>query len=143
MKINQDIQTQAINQPRPDMTKDHSFQSIVRSQSSELRQQEIQNMMREITRQGDRLTKFRSFSGLIKFKRLIKGFLKEFVHQGLSLKNSQNFSMDGHSHELTIVSEIDDKLAELADRIMSQEKNTVDLLGLIGDIKGLLINLYS
>ena len=143
MKINQDMQAQAVKRVRPEAKSNQSFQAIVQSQTHELKQQEIQQLMQDITAQGDKLARFRSFPDLVKFKRLIKGFLEETVYHGLSLKNRQNFSPDGHSHELTIVSEIDEKLVELTDDIMSQEKKTVDLLGLIGDIKGLLINLYS
>lgn len=143
MKINQEIQSQTVKQIRKEPTNDRSFQKIVQSQTRDLKQQEIKQLMREITAQGDKLARFRSFKDLVKFKRLIKGFLEETVYNGLSLKNTQNFSLDGHSHELSVVDEIDEKLIELTESIMDQEKKTVDLLGLIGDIKGLLVNLYT
>lgn len=143
MKINQEIQSQTVKQIRKEPTNDRSFQKIVQSQTRDLKQQEIKQLMREITAQGDKLARFRSFKDLVKFKRLIKGFLEETVYNGLSLKNTQNFSLDGHSHELSVVDEIDEKLIELTESIMDEEKKTVDLLGLIGDIKGLLVNLYT
>lgn len=39
--------------------------------------------------------------------------------------------------------EIDDKLIQLTEEMMDQEKPAIDLLERIGEIKGLLINLYT
>ena len=35
------------------------------------------------------------------------------------------------------------KLIELTEEVVNQEKDAIDLLGRIGEIKGLLINLYT
>lgn len=99
--------------------------------------------MKEITVQGDKLSRFRSFPDLVKFKRLVKGFLEVTVYNGLDLKKSQNFSLEGQNHQLAIVKAVDEKLIELTDEVMNQEKGAVDLLGIIGEVKGLLINLYT
>lgn len=143
MKIGQELQSQAIKQPRSNVDIKQSFNKIVQSQTHQLKQQEIKHLMKEITLQGDKLARFRSFPDLVKFKRLVKGFLKETVYNGLELEKSHNFSMEGHSQELMIVKAVDEKLIELTEEVMNNEKKTVDLLGLIGEIKGLLVNLYT
>lgn len=61
----------------------------------------------------------------------------------MELKQSHSFGLESRSQQLAIVTEIDEKLIELTEELMKQEKKTVDLLGLIGEIKGLLINLYT
>lgn len=120
-----------------------SFESIVQSQTQKLQQNELQRLMNDITVQGDRLARFRAFKDLVKFKRLIKRFLEEAVTNGLDIEKSLSFSYTGSSRNLTLVKQIDEKLMELTEEIMSQEKKSVDLLGLIGEIKGLLINIYT
>jgi uncharacterized protein len=120
-----------------------SFGNLVQSQTQKLQQSELQRLMSDITLQGDRLARYRSFKDLVKFKRLIKRFLEEAVSSGMDLQKSLSFSYTGSSRNLTLVKQIDEKLMELTEEIMSQEKKTVDLLGLIGEIKGLLINLYT
>lgn len=120
-----------------------SFDAIVQSQTQKLQQSELQKLMQDITLQGNKLARYRSFKDLVKFKRLVKGFLKEAVSSGIDLKKSQSFSFTGGSRNLTLVEVIDEKLMDLTEEIMNQEKKTVDLLGLIGEIKGLLINLYT
>ncbi|MFD2045595.1 YaaR family protein [Ornithinibacillus salinisoli] len=144
MKISQEMRSQVTNKNIQSNTEGkQSFQTIVQSQTQKLQQSGLQKLMQDITLQGNKLARYRSFKDLVKFKRLVKGFLKETVSSGLDLQKSHSFSFTGNSRNLTIVKEIDEKLIELTEEIMNQEKKTVDLLGLIGEIKGLLINLYT
>ncbi|WP_047986282.1 YaaR family protein [Ornithinibacillus californiensis] len=146
MKISQDILKQIdTSQQNNRTTKQNqpSFASIVQSQAQKMNTSELQRLMSDISLQGDRLARYRSFKDLVKFKRLIKRFLEESVSNGLDLQQSLSFSYTGSSRNMTLVKEIDEKLMELTEEIMNQEKKTVDLLGLIGEIKGLLVNLYT
>lgn len=120
-----------------------SFNKMIQSQTIKLKQQEIQHLMQEISIQGDKLDRSRSVRDLVIFKRLIKDFLEETVYNGLQLQTSHSFSFTGESRKLSIVKEVDEKLIELTEEIMNQEEKTVDLLGVIGEIKGLLVNLYT
>lgn len=144
MKITHDMQTKIdSNYTRQVKNDAEIFNKMVQSQTTQLKQQELQQLIKNISLQGDKLARFRTFRELAKFKRMVKGFLQETVHSGLSLKQSHSFSLDGQSRNLSIVKEIDEKLLELTEEIMNQEKKTVDILGLIGEIKGLLINIYT
>src|SRR5699024_1959870 len=80
---------------------------------------------------------------LDKFKRMIKQFLNEAINSGLELDETRNFNSNSFSHKMTTVKEVDEKLIDLTEDLMDQEKKTVDLLGLIGEIEGLLINIYT
>ncbi|WP_156289970.1 YaaR family protein [Oceanobacillus salinisoli] len=119
-----------------------SFQTQLQSQHLFQKHQELDNLMKNITLQGDKLARSRTFRDLAKFKRLIKSFLDETVSNGFDLQQRQSFGMNG-SRNLTLVKEVDEKLLELTEQIMNQEEKTVNILGLIGEIKGLLINLYT
>ena len=144
MKIGQEIRTQTEpNYTRTNVVESNSFQQSLRSQTQSLKQQELQQLMKNITLQGNKLARFRSFRDLAKFKRMVKSFLQETVSNGLDLEHSHSFSLDGQSRKLTIVKQVDEKLLELTEEIMNREKKTVDILGLIGEIKGLLINIYT
>lgn len=143
MKITQEIRSQAISQVRSEKEGSKSFQNIVQSQSYKVKQQEIRELMNQIEEQGNKLARFRSFPDLVKFKRLIKDFLEKTVNEGFSLRKSHHFDFGGQSQQLAIVEEIDEKLVELTEEIIGQEKKAVDLLGMIGEIKGLMVNLYT
>ena len=59
------------------------------------------------------------------------------------MSKSSSFGFDGTHSTLALVKEVDQKLVELTEQVMDHEKKTVDLLGLIGEIKGLLVNIYT
>ncbi|GGN57950.1 MULTISPECIES: YaaR family protein [Oceanobacillus] len=144
MKISQEIKSQTeVKIPRPIHAETQSFQKLVQSESQNLKQQELQQLIQNISKQGEKLAHYRTMRELVKFKRMIKGFLQETVSTGYKLQHGHSFSFDGSSRKLTIIKELDDKLLELTEEVMNQEKKTVDILDLIGEIKGLLINIYT
>lgn len=144
MKISQDIHRQ-VDQAKYKNSSEgkQSFEKIVQTQTEKLQQTEVQKLMKGITEQGERLAKFRSFKDLAKFKRMIRDFIQETVYNGLELSESRNFNMSSYSHKLVTIKEIDEKLVELTEDILDQEKKTVDLLDVIGEVRGLLVNLYT
>lgn len=144
MKISQEIRTQTDpTYTRTPANDNQTFNRMVQSQTQQLKQQELQQLMKNITIQGNKLARLRTFRDLAKFKRMVKGFLQETINNGLHLQKSHSFGLEGQNRKLAIVKEVDEKLIELTEEIMNQEKRTVDLLGLIGEIKGLLINIYT
>lgn len=117
------------------------FEKLVIQKAKQAKEVELKGLVEEITKAGERLSKFRSFQDLAKFKRMIKQFLQEAIHDGLELREETSF----HQQKLTYVKtveEVDEKVMELTEDVMDQEKSTVDLLGLIDEIKGLLVNIY-
>ncbi|GLO64252.1 MULTISPECIES: YaaR family protein [Oceanobacillus] len=143
MKITNEMQTKT--EPkfhRSSKVEDPSFQRMVQSQTKHLNQQEFHQLVQQLSKQGSKLAQYRSFRELVKFKRMVKSFLDKAVAQGYKLEKSHSFGLQGSRH-LSIVKEVDEKLIQLAEDIMDEEKKTVDILGLIGEIKGLLINIYT
>lgn len=146
MKISQEMRTQldaakkqSFKQPqgRP------NFDTLVQSQTRQLQEAQLSQLMKTINSQGDRLARTRSFKDLANYKRLIKEFVKEAVQSGMSLKHSHSWNQSGQTRKLTIVESVDNQLEQLTEAVMEQERRSIDLLGMIGEIKGLLINLYT
>lgn len=144
MKIGQDVSSK-IEQKLYRKTNENkqNFKQIVQNQSNELKQEELNQLKEEITKQGEKIVRFRSFRDLAKFKRMIKQFLQETVHEGLALHESRNYHPNSYNHSLTTVQKIDEKLIQLTEEIIDQEKKAVNLLETIGEIKGLLFNLST
>lgn len=144
MKIGQEVRSQIDPQKRPP-TQDSNqpFKHVMQSQTANIKQSQLHHLMQDIQSQGNTLARFRTIREVVKFKRLVKRFLEEAVKQGLDVQKTHHFQMGGSPQQLTLVKEIDEKLVELTEAVMSEEERTIDLLGLIGEIKGLLVNLYT
>lgn len=145
MKINQDLRV-GLNTGRKDMQQNtninNRFGDMLVKQGSKMQTEQLTKLLGDISAAGDRVARSRNLRELARFKTLVKRFLQEAVEYGLDLKQSHTWNRFGEGRRLKIVETIDERLVELAQDILVEEKETIDLLDKIGEIKGLLINLY-
>ncbi|MCS3486175.1 uncharacterized protein YaaR (DUF327 family) [Bacillus sp. JUb11] len=146
MKINQDmrllLEKRELQAMKGSQTS-ASFKSSMETQSGKMRLEQLTVMLSDIEVFGKKLTKSRNLKDLAKFKGLVKRFVKETVDNGLNIETSRSFDIYGNTRTLALVKALDEKLIELTEDMMNQEKPSIDLLERIGEIKGLLINLYT
>ena len=144
MKINRDLRVGFPNQNEVKQSSQsgNRFGDMVVKQGSKMQTEQLTRLLGDISTAGDRVARSRNLRELTRFKMLIKRFLQEAVNQGLEMKQSHTWNRFGEGRRLKIVETIDERLVELAQEILDEEKETIDLLDKIGEIKGLLINLY-
>ncbi|WP_088008396.1 YaaR family protein [Indiicoccus explosivorum] len=146
MKINHDLRT-GINNARADRIEAAApagrFSQLVAGRHQQLQTEQLTRLFGDITLAGDRLARSRSIREFTKFKGLVKHFLQEAVDQGMDLKQSHTWNRFGEGKRLKIVETVDSELLLLMEELLDQEKSSIDLLARIGEIKGMLINLYT
>ena len=145
MKINGEYRTgldNLRNDPLKSAQGNARFGQLVTKSEEKLHGEQITRLLGDISTAGDRLARSRNLRDMAKFKMLVRRFLKESVESGLGLKQSHTWNQYGEGRRLKIVTTIDEKLIELAEALLDDERTSVELLGKIGEIKGLLINLY-
>ncbi|MEB2493588.1 YaaR family protein [Peribacillus frigoritolerans] len=146
MKINHEIPIKP-DKSRQDakqfQTGNGRFQQMVQTQGQKMQIQTLNRLIGDIEGAGQRLVRSRTFRELAKYKALVKRFVKEAVEYGLELKQSTSWNEYGQSRPLKTVETIDAKLVELSEEILNKEKSSLEILEMIGEIKGLLINLYT
>jgi uncharacterized protein YaaR (DUF327 family) len=118
------------------------FHEVVQKQEHKMQMGQLQQLLEQIDAAGSRLARSRSFKDMAKFKTLVRQFVKEAVEFGMDLKQSHSWNQYGEGRSLKVVETIDDRLVELAEELRAKKEQPLDLLGKIGEIKGLLINLY-
>jgi len=118
------------------------FGDMVIKQGSKMETEQLTRLLGDISAAGERVARSRNLRELTRFKMLVKRFLQEAVNHGLEMKQSHTWNRFGEGRRLKIVETVDERLVELASDILDEEKETIDLLDKIGEIKGLLINLY-
>ncbi|WP_342603694.1 YaaR family protein [Peribacillus sp. FSL E2-0159] len=146
MKINHDLPIK-LDKSRKDakqfQTGNGRFQQMVQTQDQKMQVQTLNRLISDIEGAGQRLVRSRTFRELAKYKTLVKRFVKEAVEYGLELKQSTSWNEYGQSRPLKTVETIDARLVELSEEILNKEKSSLEILEMIGEIKGLLINLYT
>lgn len=120
-----------------------NFQELIKIQNEKIQSGNLHALLTEIEKAGERLAKSRNFRDLTKYKNLIQNFIKEAVHIGIGLKKSNTWDREGRSRILQIIEQIDKKMVELTDEILTKETENLKILSIIGEIKGLIVNLYT
>lgn len=120
-----------------------SFQHILTEKQTSVAKEHLSTLLEGITKQGERLVRSQSLKDLHDYKRLIRSFLQEVVKYGLSLEETTSFSpLSSRERKLKVIKEVDKKLLELSEEMIEREDQNIRLLDNIGEIKGLLIDLY-
>jgi uncharacterized protein len=119
-----------------------SFQQILTETKTNFAKEQLTTLLDGIQKQGERLVRSRTIADLQRYKKLIQAFLQEVVKFGLSLEITDSFTQMNRGRKLKIIKEIDRHLLELSQEILEKEDANIRLLDKIGEIKGLLIDLY-
>lgn len=119
-----------------------SFASALKNQENRMTEEHVTRLLREIEVQGQRLSKSLTVRDLHLYKNLVKRFMEEAVKYGVALDERRGSGRRGRGRIYKIITEVDKKLLDLTDAILQQEKSTIDILNRIGEIRGMLINLY-
>lgn len=119
-----------------------SFAGVMKHSKTKLQSSSLNQLIDRIDLQGQRLAKQQTIENLVDYKKLIKQFVTESLIYGLQLSEKQSlYSNSGmKSHQLVEI--IDEKLLTINNEVLDSEKKEIDILSIVGEIKGLLINLY-
>lgn len=119
-----------------------SFAAAINKSQSKFQLDSLNLLMKHVDVQGEKLAKQRTLENLLHYKNSIKRFIGETLHSGLKLSDKQSLNSHGGMKTHQLIEVIDEKLIEIHDEVINNEVEEIDLLRLIGEMKGLLINLY-
>ncbi|MGI2328543.1 YaaR family protein [Planococcus sp. YIM B11945] len=119
-----------------------SFAAVIQKSQAKMQMSALNQLMSRVDFQGQKLAKQRTLENLRDYKKLVKQFIGESLNNGMQLSEKQSFHPGGGMKTHQLIEVIDQKLLELNDEVLLNEKEGLELLDLIGEIKGLLINLY-
>lgn len=119
-----------------------SFANVIRKSQSKLQLDSLNQLMTRVDTQGQKLANQKTLENLRDYKNLVKQFVAESLSYGMQLSEKQSFNPNGGMKNHQLIEVIDKKLIALHDEVINNEKEGIDILQQIGEIKGLLINLY-
>ncbi len=145
MKIDQGFrplgQNRASNDASAKQVQPRSFADVMVQQDADRTQEQLQQKLQDIHRQGDRLAKVMTVRELKLYRQMIKQFLEDTIRRGVVLKEVKGFDRRGRIKRYKLLDEIDTTLVLMAEDLLDSEQGRIDLLNKIGEIRGLLINL--
>lgn len=144
IKVNSVMPTQQIEQASAQNQVNGDFKFTLASHIEEAGLQErLTSMMEEITMQGDKLAKHRDIKDMKRYRSLIKDFMNEIVSRSHEFSRENFLDRRGRHRVYGIIRLVDENLDELARELMKDEKDNLAILGKIGEIRGLLLDILT
>ena len=144
IKVNQVEQTVQTQQQSNVQQTDDTFRFMLASNIEEAGLADRLNlMMEEIVMQGDKITKRMDVKDMRRYRALIKDFMNEIVNRSHKFSRENFLDRRGRHRVYGIVRLVDGKLDELAQELMKEEKDKIAILAKVGEIRGLLLDIFT
>lgn len=144
IKVNQLTPVTQVQQTENVQTADGSFKFILASNIEEADlQTRLVAMMEEITQQGDRISKKMDVRDMKRYRSLIKEFMNEVVFRSHKFSRENFLDKKGRHRVYGIIKQVDDTLDELAKELVKDEADHLAILSKIGEIRGLLLDIFT
>lgn len=123
---------------------DGSFKFMLASHVHETElQARLQTLMEDITMQGQRLAKRRDIKDMKHYRALVKEFMNEVVTHSHAFSRENFLDRRGRHRVYGIIRLIDENLDQLAQELMKDEQDNLAILNKIGEIRGLLLDIFT
>ena len=144
IKVGQVNQTAPVEQVQNAQPTDGSFKFMLAShvEGAEL-QARLQTLMEEITMQGERLAKRRDVKDMEHYRRLVKEFMNGVVTHSHAFSRENFLDRRGRHRVYGIIRLVDENLDHLAQELMKDEQDHLAILNTIGEIRGLLLDIFT
>ncbi|WP_078431759.1 YaaR family protein [Metabacillus halosaccharovorans] len=124
-------------------TESVSFTEVMAKKRENALYERFATLAKDIEDQGKVLSESRTVEDLKKYKKLVKSFLEEAVNNALQLENQRGFNRRGRTKIYKIVKEVDSKLIDLTNEVINKQQKGLNILNMVGEVQGLLINIYT
>lgn len=128
--------------PVQESSGDFKFMLVSRIEEADL-QQALTQMMEEIESQGNRLAKHHDIRDMKRYRTLVKGFLNEIVSRSHNFSRENFLDRRGRHRVYGIIRLVDETLDSLAQELVKDEKDHLAILAKIGEIRGLLLDIFT
>lgn len=122
--------------------KDQSFTGIVKQLERDKIIERIKALIEDIDRLGNSLGQKMDILTLKDYKRSIKELLSYTIYSSHEYFSDSLFGRRGRHKSYGIVKKIDEKMDLLTQEIIKKEKDNIRILSYIGEIKGLILDLF-
>ena len=144
IKINNIQQTAQTQAPEQVQEASGDFKFVLTSKLDDASLAERLNLMlQDITQQGERISKKNDIKDMQRYRLLIKDFLNEVVTRSHVFSRENFLDRKGRHRVYGIIRQVDDELDELAQELVKDEKDNIAILAKIGQIQGLLLDIFT
>lgn len=144
LKVNEMTPVSSVEPTIKTDTNDGAFKFTLTSAIEEAQLQEkLNTLLDEITNQGERIAQHMDIRDMKKYRGLVKDFLNEVVNRSHKFSRENFLDRKGRHRVYGIIRLVDVTLDELASELVKEEKDHLSILSKIGEIQGLLLDIFT
>lgn len=144
VKVNNISQVTQVPDTQKTTVGDGSFKFTLSSAITDTElQAKVDSLMEDITAQGNRIAQHMDIRDMKKYRGLIKDFLNEVVYRSHKFSRENFLDRRGRHRVYGIIKLIDENLDQLATELVSDEMDHLKILNAIGEIEGLLLDIFT
>lgn len=144
VKVNNVSQITQVPDTQKTTVGDGSFKFTLSSAITDAElQAKVDSLMEDITAQGNRIAQHMDIRDMKKYRGLIRDFLNEVVYRSHKFSRENFLDRRGRHRVYGIIKLIDENLDQLATELVSDEMDHLKILNAIGEIEGLLLDIFT
>ena len=144
MKIHDVTKVSQLTEVAKTTTGDGTFKFTLSSAISDAQlQARVEELMKDITLQGTRIAEHMDIRDLKRYRGLVREFLEEVVYRSHKFSRENFLDRRGRHRVYGIIKLIDENLDKLAGELVEDEKDHLSILSRIGEIQGLLLDIFT
>jgi len=144
IKINELTPTQNIDTTAAKPVEDQGFKFTLASAIDDAQlQQKLTGLLNDIATQGNLLSEHMDIRDLKRYRNLVKEFLNETVNRSHKFSRENFLDRRGRHRVYGMIKLVDEKLDELATALVADEKDHIDILNRVDEIRGLLLDITT
>lgn len=144
IKVNQVSQINQIETAQKVAPTDNQFKFTLAAAVGDAElQDKLTQMLNDIVLQGEIIAKHTDVREMKKYRMLIKDFMNEIVNRSHKFTRENFLDRRGRHRVYGMIRLVDEKLDELAEALVADELNHIDILNKVDEIRGLLIDIIT
>ncbi len=106
-------------------------------------QEKLTNLMNDIATQGKLLSEHMDIRDMKRYRGLVKDFLNEVVNRSHKFSRENFLDRRGRHRVYGMIKLVDEKMDELATALVNGERDHIDILNRVDEIRGLLLDIIT
>ncbi len=144
IKVNTVTQVEQANMTQKAQQADGTFKFTLASHIEDAALKEhITALMGAISEQGKKIGKRKDVRDMKKYRGLIKEFMNEIINRSHTFERENFLDRKGRHRVYGIIRLIDQNLDELAQELVKEEQDNIAILAKIGEIEGLILDIFT
>lgn len=99
-------------------------------------------LLKQIDKQAERLSKNIDIGELIAYKKLVSQFMREALESMVKFSKNSFLDRRGRHKIYAIIKKVDKELENLTEDVLKKEKDNLNILKRLDDIRGLILDIY-